>query len=379
MRTVTLPGARALAVLQLVAAVLFALGQAGQYLPQPDLDLIRPLDSLVRAGNVAVSVILATAGYAFTRRLLAEREHGVRRPVILALVAVAQVVVVLAAVCLCAVLLWALDGTDETSRSVTFTSVQHVMLLDWNIYLAENPLSARQDLAALWVVAVLAQLGALAVVLVVVLGRHRRVFLGASAIVLVASLAWSVWVADDVGWYRASLSTFGHADSFAAGMFGGALAGRLRLTPPRSASLGGGALLALVGAVLAMSFVEPSEAHAWLVAVGALAALVCLAADADPDPASSFVQWTTVSRWSGRATGWVAVLAWAPMAVVTTVRRGEEQHAWLVAAGAVAVSALLVWATVRIADGASQVLVRAVELPAVRSRIPGRRRRDELA
>lgn len=80
MRRWPLHSPRLILGLQAVATVLYVLGQLGQFLPQPDLDLVRPFDSLVRSGNEAVSVILATVGFVLTRRLLEERARGWRAP-----------------------------------------------------------------------------------------------------------------------------------------------------------------------------------------------------------------------------------------------------------------------------------------------------------
>ncbi len=358
MRRWPLHSPRLILGLQAVATVLYVLGQLGQFLPQPDLDLVRPFDSLVRSGNEAVSVILATVGFVLTRRLLEERARGWRAPVPAATAILGVVVMLLAMVCLAALVVFAVDDSDTTSRSVTWTSIRHVMTFDWNFYLSERPLSSRPDLSALWLFAVLVQLGAAALALVVVLGTRPVLFAVACGAIVVASVLWLAVTGDDLGWYRSSLSTVGRADEFALGMLAASVSRRIRLAPETAASIGGGTALCLLGSVLASSFLGSGDAQDWLVVVGLLAALYCLAADQNPAAVSSFAQWSLPRRLVPAAAAWFVVVAWAPIVIRTAARRGAEEHAWFVALGATLILAVLTRATVAVAAGASRVAGR---------------------
>ncbi len=321
-------------------ALIYAISVVGTLLPADVLDAIRPLDGLVRAGNVAVTGMLTCAGFMAVRELVAARGRSLAGPAFVLVRHLAVILVALGMVVLAVLVVSRYDSTDLTPSESTRTSAWHVLSLQWNTWIAQHPLAARADLSSLWSLSVLAQLLAGLAVAVLLLGRRPRVLGALLVLGIVLAVAWRVRLLGDEGWFAVSLSTSSRADAFLLGALAGLLpAGRLK--PQTAAGLCGGTAAVLVGAIVGSSFVTVDELFTVVVPlIGVLVAVFAMGAAQEPDPRT-----LVVTALGGPDIGfvgalWVEVLAWGTV-ITTAVERRLPDAPWpgrvLVAAGVLAV------------------------------------------
>ncbi len=247
--------------------------------PAADRPPLGSLDFLFLGGNVAVSVFFVISGYLVTERLLAARDRRrfwgpllylEQRTVRIAL----QVYVLLLAV----FVMWRLDPTDTQSQSATVRSILATATFSFNTYVRDHALAARSDLGPLYFLSIDVQYFVVATLIVVVLGRWRRVLLGMAVAALVVTVWWRWHLYLDQGWFRAALTTTSRMDGLLAGSAAAALLhGRPR--PPwlarNATALAGSGLLVLVGVLVSCVFLG---IDAYFGVQGAVATLAATAA-----------------------------------------------------------------------------------------------------
>ena len=223
----------------------------------------RPLSSLFRSGNYAVSIFFAVGAFVATRALVrrAQSPAGLHPGVDLIrryLRLTGQIAVLMAAIMLVSVL----DDTDAESDAITRTSVLHVLSYTWNWYLQTNSLLARADLGHLWYLSVYLQTLVLVTLLVWLL-RRRPVWLAVTlAGLIVASEIWTRHITSGVSdpglFYQALLRTSVRIDAPLSGALAAVLLplfARFRQYAAWSASI------ALVSLVPLAYFTTPPEGY----------------------------------------------------------------------------------------------------------------------
>jgi len=309
--------------LQLFAALLVALSQVARLMEPDWLDWIAPLDSAFLSQNLAVTVLLATEGFAVGTFLHEERSRGS----VLSRAAsyVGRIWILLALVCAVAVVVGRLGETAPVN-TVTNQAIGHVLTFSWNSWIADHPLSARSDLLDLWYFSVAVQLLLLVTVLGVLLRRWPRLL----GVLLLAgagvSAAYRVYALDEHGWFATALSTYARADAFLLG------AAAVLIVPRLSSGVGsalmGGSLLCMVGVVISSSFLNVDEIMTVQVPIAAVAATAYLTgARAPVDRRTLIAEFVTAKDTVTLARGWRDIVAWSGLVVITVQQHSLDQPA----------------------------------------------------
>jgi peptidoglycan/LPS O-acetylase OafA/YrhL len=340
--------------LLVVGAVLVALAEIPRVVEADRLEWVVPLDALVRSSAVGAALILASVGYLAARALLRAREHGRLAPVLSALAVLAPIwvlqVLVLAAV--------EVARRLDTHAPPTGVTAEHwgaVLTFRWNLWITDHMLEVPGELVGLTFLSIAAQLLAVLTVAVVLLPRRWNVrviavlaLTGAVAVVLLRARA-----AGFQDPFVLSMDTFARSDAFLLGVAAGCANELGRRLGPAASS---GAVVALMGTVLASAFVS-AEQHlvVHLPVVAMLAGIALL--DDGTRTGDWLLEGVTRSREVAYlAASWAALVACATPAAVTIGRR-TEMH-WML-------RVLVLVITVA-------VLVRAASAVTSRVRIPER-------
>jgi peptidoglycan/LPS O-acetylase OafA/YrhL len=328
--------------LQGAAAVLFCVAQFALLFQPSELDWIRPMDGLLRSGNVALSALLTCLGFTMTRRLFEARRAGFLGPLWVVGRYLVVVFGVLVAVDLAVLLIHRFDSTDATTWEHSRSSVLNVLSLQWNTWVASHPLIARMDLSSLWFFSVATQLVLVLAVLVMMAGRRPRLLLGVAVLVVVAVVVTRPGQVESEGWYAVALSTVGWSDAFCMGV-AAALLRRPALSGSEAGAVVGGVGLLLVGALIGASFVTVVNVFVFVVpVVAALTALFAFAADRDPDARSLLVQLMSTPETGLLGSLWPYVVGWSPFVAITLSRHasGSAPPLFILGLGCVAVAVL---------------------------------------
>ena len=254
MRAASTPVARLLLV---VGAALVALGEVPRLVEPDRLAWTVPLDAVFHSSAVGGTLVLTGLAFVATTILLAAREAGRTAPAfrlatILAPLWVLQVVV------LATVMIARALDTLAPPSNLTAEMWTAVLTFRWNFWITDHMLAIPGELLGLALLSIAAQLVALLAVVVVALpSRWNHLVLGcvavAAAAVVVALRVRVVGVQDP---YVLLLDTFARSDAFFLGVAAACAvrAGR-RLGPSAS----NGALMVLLGVVLASSFVSTEQ------------------------------------------------------------------------------------------------------------------------
>lgn len=340
---------RPVLALQGCAAVLFLLAQVGRLVPDESWGPVRPLDGLFSGGNVAVTLLLALAGFTVVGELLDARARGALTGTLrLAVVVLAPVVATVVLVCVGAIAVDAVDDGDGVSFETTMRSVLRVLSFRWNAYVRTEPAAGRADLTSLWFFSVLVQLVLVALVLVLLLGRRPRLLAGLLLLAAVGCAVGRVFYLADAGWYPVSLSTWTRADAFLLGGAAAALGRVVRPSPETASGLLGGATLVLCGAVPAAAMVSVDETFQVLVpGVAVLGALAAFAGARGTAPGTLIAELLAHEPLAVVGRHWVLVVAWAPFVAVTVGRHLELRPVGLAPLVATGATALVVLASAR--------------------------------
>lgn len=339
------PGVAASPTLGLAAAaaVLFCLGQAFVLLDPVRVAELRPFDCLVRSGNLAVTMLLTIAGHGVTRALIRARTRGAAAYAAEVARYYVGIVALLSLVIAAVWLVSVTDSTDVGAAETIRSSAANILTFRWNVWLSDHALSARADLAPLWYFSVEAQLVAVAAAAVLLLGGRTRLL----AVLAVVGAVASFWFGDDLlardGWFVASLNTGVRAYPFLLGMAAALVAPRLRLTPQRAAGLCGGALLLLVGCVIASSFIGVETFFRVQAPVGAvLTVLFVVGADLAPDRRTLVVGGFAAPEVQRAGAAWRVVVAWCvPVFVVASHHLVEAPGSFRLACALLGVGVLV--------------------------------------
>jgi peptidoglycan/LPS O-acetylase OafA/YrhL len=325
--------------LQAGAALLFALSQLVPVMDPEWLVWIEPLDGIFRSGNLAITVLLATEGYAVATLLV---EHGTRRAAEARVLAyVGSIWLLLALVCLGAVGVQHFDHTDPESWEHTRSSILHVLTFSWNTWIAEHPFASRADLVSLWFFSIVVQLTAVLAVAGLVLRRWPRLLGVLLVVAAVGSTAYRVYALDEQGWFAVALSTYARADAF---LLGAAMAFLVPVLSARAgAALSGSALLCLLGLVISSSFLDVDQVFLYQVPFAAvLTAMFVAGAHAPPDPRALTVELLTARDVVNVSRAWRDLVAWSLLVTVTVQRHTTDQPAFAATSTTVIVLAVVV-------------------------------------
>ena len=309
------------AVLRAVGVTLLVLSQGWLLLNVADLSKARPLDALVRSGNLGVTVLLTCTGFAVAQSLsrvpASGRVPGQARVLLRYLLgASALLVLVVSAVAVVA----AVDSTDATSSAITQESLGQVLSLNWNSYVRSHPLAVRPDVVGLWYVSVEAQLVLALTVLMAVLARTRRTLIGVLAVGFVALSVWRWWVMDAHGWFQAGLRTDARADAFVLGALVALLVEGWRADPDRAAAVTGGAMLLVPGVVLSSAYATVRDFYQGQSAAMAMAVALVLGASVAAGRHTTVFRIATVVPLRDLGRSWLAALAFAGPVFYTLAR-----------------------------------------------------------
>jgi peptidoglycan/LPS O-acetylase OafA/YrhL len=311
--------------LQAFGVALWVLSQSWPLFDFTDLEWVAPLDGIFRSGRAGVSMLLAATGFLLTVRLMRARSHG--SGLVGALASHVFVTsIVLAFVVAAVFLVIRVDTSDQGSWAQFRDSLLPILTFQWNYWVLSNPLNVRADLTPLWFFSVQMQLVLVLAGAVVVLGRWRFLLVLGSVAAIGFAVVWRHETLDTEGWFEVALNTTGSGDAFFVGVLAALVTPWVRLRPAVAAGWVGGAVLVLVGVVIAGSFMDVTE----LFEIQApLAALLCgiafVGASQAPDDRAMAV--TVLCRRDIGAFGaaWTSVAAWSPVVILTVTRHTATQ------------------------------------------------------
>ncbi|KGN42880.1 hypothetical protein N801_11215 [Knoellia aerolata DSM 18566] len=230
--------------------MLIVLSHGWTVYPFDDSARIAPLDALLFAGNVAVTIFLVVSGYLVTRSMLSARERygpsGPWRTFTRRILRIsASVLVLLFAVALMS----EVDDSDTNSQEATQKSILRVATYTWNWYVRANPLEARGDLGPLWYLSVEMQFYVVLALVLAVWGARRR-HVSAALVLIVLLVTWWRWHSYDLeGWYGAPLRTTTRVDGLVWGALVGLLLPHLASLKRDAHALLGATSLVMLGVV----------------------------------------------------------------------------------------------------------------------------------
>jgi len=203
-----------------VAIALVVLSHGWTLFPIDHLRSAAPLDGLVHAGNLAVTIFLVVGGFLVTRSLLARSDsarglHPFRYYVERFVRLSVQIYLLLVLI----VVVNHFDSSDPFSASTTRKSALAVGTYTWNWYLQNNALAARSDLGHLWYISVQEQYYVALLVIIALFARHRRRLIWAVAATIVLVTIWRAHSWDVEGWWQSSLRTTTRMDGLLYGTF----------------------------------------------------------------------------------------------------------------------------------------------------------------
>lgn len=315
-------------VLRGVGALLVVTGMAWLLFPTTDMDAIRPLDGVFRAGNLAVTALLTITGFVLARSFSAAIEERGRAAMAAVLVRYFVGVVVFMGLAVIVVgLISALDSTDTYSTEVTRESLIHVYSLDWNTYIREHPLGVRADLVGLWYFSVEAQLALVLAAVMLVLGRHKRVLIVLLAAGIVALTWWRWYLMDVDGWFQAGLRTDARADAFVYGVVAALVVRQWRFDTSTASSAVGGAALLYLGIVISASYATITDFYQGQSAVMAIATALVLGAASVADGHGRVFDLPGVPVLADLGRNWMAALVLSGPIFYTLARNSASWNA----------------------------------------------------
>lgn len=274
-RSFVLDGVRGLAI------VLVVLSHSWKIWPEDARDGIGSFAALFNSGSVAVSIFFTISGFLATRALLRARDSQgptsalawfTRRTIRITV----QMWVLLGAVWL----MIRFDPTDLATDQVNRESLLSAATYTWNTYVRDHALEARSDIGALYFLGIDVQVLAVMTLLVVAVGKYRRVLGG---VVLTALVLSSVWRSVDFaahGWFHATLTTVDRLDAILWGVAAALIAPKLTWSRERAAAYLGAGTLILLGGILSTAFFGLDAYFTWLgPIIGAATAMMVLADD----------------------------------------------------------------------------------------------------
>ena len=311
--------------IQAFGVALWVLSQSWPLFDFKDLEWVAPLDGIFRSGRAGVSMLLAGTGFLMTVRLMRARSRGSGLLRVLAshLIATSIVLVfVVAAV----FLVIRVDTTDQGSWTQFRDSLLPLLTYQWNYWVLSHPVTVRADLTPLWFFSIQTQLVLVLAAAVVLLGRWRLLMVLGSVAAIGVAVVWRHETLDTEGWFEVALNTAGSGDAFFLGVLAALVTPWVRLRPPVAAGWVGGALLVLVGVVIAGSFMNVNE----LFEIQApLAALLCgiafIGASQLPDERAMAVVVLCRRDIGAFGAAWTSVAAWSPVVIVTVTRHMATQ------------------------------------------------------
>ena len=257
--------------IQAFGVALWVLSQSWPLFDFKDLEWVAPLDGIFRSGRAGVSMLLAGTGFLMTVRLMRARSRGSGLLRALASHVVATSIV-LAFVVAAVFLVIRVDTTDQGSWTQFRDSLLPILTYQWNYWVLSHPLNVRADLTPLWFFSIQMQLVLVLAGAVVLLGRWRLLLVLGSVAAIGFAVVWRHETLGTEGWFEVALNTLGSGDAFFLGVLAALVTPWIRLQPPVAAGWVGGAVLVLVGVVIAGSFMDVNE----LFEIQApLAALLC--------------------------------------------------------------------------------------------------------
>ncbi len=304
-----------------VGAVLIALGEIPRVVETDQLSWIVPVDAVFHSSAVGGTLVLAAFAHVMTGALMRAREVG-RTAAMSTLVRVVALLWVLQVVVLVAVTAARAVDTLAPPTRMSGEMWSAVLTFRWNFWLTDHMLEVPAELLGLALLSIAAQLVTLLAAVVMVLperwSRAAVAIAAGLAIPLVAGLR--VRAVDVQDPYVLLLDTFARSDAFFAGVLAASLAGFGRRVTPAASS---GALVALVGAVLASGFVSTDQhLTLQLPAVALLAGLALL--DPGDEPGDLLVsQLADSSQVASLAVVWAPLVAAVTPAAVVVGRRSE--------------------------------------------------------
>jgi peptidoglycan/LPS O-acetylase OafA/YrhL len=304
-----------------VGAVLIALGEVPRVVEPDRLAWIVPLDALFHSSAVGGTLVLTGVGHVTTRALLRAREVGRAATVFTLLRVLALLWVLQLAVLVMVAVARAVDTLappDNLSGEVWST----VLTFRWNLWLTSHMLEVPGELIGLALLSIAAQLVTLLALVVVALPRRWNgvaVAIGAAlSTAVIAGLRVRVLDLQDP--YVLLLDTFARSDAFLVGVLAACLVGLGRKVGPAVSS---GALVVLVGAVLASKFVSTDQQLVVQLPVVALLAGLALLDPGDPPGDSLTGLVARSSQVDALAVVWAPLVACVTPAAVVIGRRTE--------------------------------------------------------
>jgi hypothetical protein len=318
MTSASTPVARLVLVL---GAVLIALGEVPRVVEADRLAWIVPLDALFHSSAVGGTLVLTALAHVTTTGMLRAREVG-RTATVFVLLKVLALLWSLQLVVLAAVALARAVDTLAPPTNLTGEMWSSVLTFRWNLWLSGHMLEVPAELLGLALLSIAAQLVTLlAVVLVALPRRWNRVVLAvAAAVGAVVVAGLRVRVVDLQDPYVLLLDTFARSDAFFVGVVAGCLVALGRDVGPSASS---GALVSLVGVVLASGFVSTDQHLVLQLPAAALLAGVALL-DVGARPGDSLLEGLAGSRQvAALAVVWAPLVACVTPAAVVVGRRDE--------------------------------------------------------
>jgi peptidoglycan/LPS O-acetylase OafA/YrhL len=237
-----------------LAIILVVLSHGWTVYAFDEIHKIAPFDSLLLAGNVAVTIFLVVSGFLVTRSMLAARdERGASGPwstlLRRSLRISAQVLLLIFVIGIVS----EVDPTDTTPQATTQKSLLRIATYTWNWFVRAHPLEARGDLGPLWYLSVEMQFYVVLAAVLAFWGARRRGLVAALAVLIVAVICWRWYSYDLEGWYSAPLRTSTRVDGLLWGALIALMMPRLQRFRSASSAVAGAAALGMLAVILSSS------------------------------------------------------------------------------------------------------------------------------
>lgn len=341
------------ALLLVLGAALVVLGEVPRIVEADNLAWLVPVDAVVRSSTLGGTIVLACVGFTASRELLEARADG-RVAAVAALVGIVLPVAAVQVLVLAASSVARAVDSLATGAPITGDAWLNVLTFRWNTWVTDHIMTVPAELLGLALLSIVVQLLALLAAVIAVLPRRwSDVVLGMGALMaalVVIVLRWQALDFQDP--YVLTLDTFARSDAFFLGV---AAACAVRLGRHSGPAWSSAAWCALVGVVLATSFVSTEQHIALQLPLGALLACIALLDDGS-EPGDWLLEPLIRSREVDLvAAVWVPLVASATPAAAIIGRRTEMN--WVLR---VVVLAVVLAVVVRIA----RVVLAHVRLPA---------------
>ena len=211
-----------------VAIVLVVLSHGWQLWPVGWVDDHAWARPFFRNGNSGVTVFLVAAGFFMVRALAARGDLTRMRPDTALVRRVVRVGPTLWLFLLVAVVVSALDGSDQTWHADTGASVAHVLTYTWNWYVQGNLVTSRPDFGHLWYLSVDMQAFVIMACFLYLLRRRPVGLLWALGGFYLLLLWWRFHASDTEFVFQVLVRTTVRMDPFVVGVLAAAALPQLR-------------------------------------------------------------------------------------------------------------------------------------------------------